>query len=91
MGLPALIVTKDDATTSSPFQEKKLNFIAYVAYPLDLFEEGSVTNMFTSIVGNVFGFKALAALFSSLSLFSFSTQAYYLFLLKLFLYTNRSV
>jgi hypothetical protein len=32
------------------------------AYPLDLFEEGSVTNMFTSIVGNVFGFKALAAL-----------------------------
>ncbi|KAL5065354.1 hypothetical protein RYX36_027091 [Vicia faba] len=25
-------------------------FIAYVAYPLDLFEEGSVTNMFTSIV-----------------------------------------
>ena len=34
----------------------------YVAYPLDLFEEGSVTNMFTSIVGNVFGFKALRAL-----------------------------
>ncbi|KAM3248450.1 hypothetical protein P3L10_010219 [Capsicum annuum] len=31
-------------------------------YPLDLFEEGSVTNMFTSIVGNVFGFKALRAL-----------------------------
>ncbi|KAK5845767.1 hypothetical protein PVK06_001986 [Gossypium arboreum] len=28
----------------------------------DLFEEGSVTNMFTSIVGNVFGFKALRAL-----------------------------
>ncbi|KAM0932004.1 putative ribulose-bisphosphate carboxylase [Dioscorea sansibarensis] len=37
-------------------------YIAYVAYPLDLFEEGSVTNMFTSIVGNVFGFKALRAL-----------------------------
>ncbi|KAF8398702.1 hypothetical protein HHK36_014559 [Tetracentron sinense] len=37
-------------------------FIAYVAYPLELFEEGSVTNMFTSIVGNVFGFKALRAL-----------------------------
>ncbi|KAG8499239.1 hypothetical protein CXB51_005773 [Gossypium anomalum] len=32
------------------------------AYPLDLFEEGSITNMFTSIVGNVFGFKALRAL-----------------------------
>ncbi|KAL1341622.1 hypothetical protein AAHE18_09G100400 [Arachis hypogaea] len=37
-------------------------YIAYVAYPLDLFEEGSVTNMFTSIVGNVFGLKALRAL-----------------------------
>ncbi|GMN28128.1 hypothetical protein TIFTF001_050513 [Ficus carica] len=33
-----------------------------IAYPLDLFEEGSVTNLFTSIVGNVFGFKALRAL-----------------------------
>ncbi|KAK4414754.1 Ribulose bisphosphate carboxylase large chain [Sesamum alatum] len=37
-------------------------YICYVGYPLDLFEEGSVTNMFTSIVGNVFGFKALRAL-----------------------------
>lgn len=37
-------------------------FIAYVAYPLDLFEEGSVANMMSSIVGNVFGFKALKAL-----------------------------
>jgi ribulose-bisphosphate carboxylase large chain len=37
-------------------------FIAYVSYPLDLFEEGSVTNLFTSIVGNVFGFKALRSL-----------------------------
>lgn len=37
-------------------------YICYVAYPLDLFEEGSVTNVLTSIVGNVFGFKALRAL-----------------------------
>src|SRR6202158_4005086 len=35
--------------------------MAYVAYPLDLFEEGSVVNMMSSIVGNVFGFKALRA------------------------------
>ncbi|KAM3744748.1 hypothetical protein ACB098_06G075400 [Castanea mollissima] len=42
--------------------DQENQFIAYVAYPLDLFEEGSVTNMFTSIVGNVFGFKALRAL-----------------------------
>lgn len=27
MGLPALTVTKADATTSSPFQEKKLNLL----------------------------------------------------------------
>ena len=37
-------------------------YICYIAYPLDLFEEGTVTNLFTSIVGNVFGFKALRAL-----------------------------
>src|ERR1700687_5049887 len=36
--------------------------MAYVAYPLDLFEEGSVVNIMSSIVGNVFGFKALRAL-----------------------------
>ena len=37
-------------------------FYAFVAYPLDLFEEGSVVNVMTSIVGNVFGFKALRSL-----------------------------
>ncbi len=36
--------------------------VAYIAYPLDLFEENSVVNIMSSIVGNVFGFKALAAL-----------------------------
>ncbi len=36
--------------------------MAYIAYPLDLFEEGSVVNMMSSIVGNVFGFKAIRAL-----------------------------
>ena len=37
-------------------------FYAFVAYPIDLFEEGSVVNVFTSLVGNVFGFKAIRAL-----------------------------
>ena len=37
-------------------------FIAYIAYDLDLFEEGSIANLASSIVGNVFGFKALKAL-----------------------------
>ena len=36
--------------------------IAYIAYDLDLFEEGSISNMSSSIIGNVFGFKALKAL-----------------------------
>src|SRR6266568_90720 len=36
--------------------------IAYIAYDLDLFEEGSIANMASSIIGNVFGFKAVTAL-----------------------------
>jgi ribulose-bisphosphate carboxylase large chain len=36
--------------------------IAYIAYDLDLFEEGSIANLTSSIIGNVFGFKALRAL-----------------------------
>ncbi len=40
----------------------KNQFIAYIAYPLDLFEEGSLPNLMSSIVGNVFGFKAIKAL-----------------------------
>ena len=37
-------------------------FYAFIAYPIDLFEEGSVVNVLTSLVGNVFGFKAVRAL-----------------------------
>ncbi|CAK7328941.1 unnamed protein product [Dovyalis caffra] len=62
MGLPVLIVIKDDAMTLSTVDGEENQYIAYVAYPLDLFEEGFVTNIFTSIVANVFGFKALRAL-----------------------------
>src|SRR5262245_24305844 len=36
--------------------------IAYIAYDLDLFEEGSIANLTSSIIGNVFGFKALRSL-----------------------------
>ncbi|KAB2376931.1 form I ribulose bisphosphate carboxylase large subunit [Actinomadura montaniterrae] len=43
-----------------PGQENQ--FIAYIAYDLDLFEEGSIANLTSSIIGNVFGFKALQAL-----------------------------
>jgi ribulose-bisphosphate carboxylase large chain len=37
-------------------------FIAQIAYDIDLFEEGSIANLTSSIIGNVFGFKALRAL-----------------------------
>ncbi|HEY8921607.1 MAG TPA: RuBisCO large subunit C-terminal-like domain-containing protein, partial [Candidatus Limnocylindria bacterium] len=37
-------------------------FFAFIAYDMDLFEEGSVANMASSIIGNVFGFKAVRAL-----------------------------
>ncbi len=37
-------------------------YFAYIAYDIDLFEEGSVANMTASIIGNVFGFKPLKAL-----------------------------
>src|ERR1700726_860905 len=37
-------------------------YIALIAYALDLFEEGSIVNLTSSIIGNVFGFKALRAL-----------------------------
>src|SRR5690606_1450764 len=61
-GLTSLDRYKGRCYHIEPVPGEETQFIAYVAYPLDLFEEGSVTNMFTSIVGNVFGFKALAAL-----------------------------
>src|SRR6476660_5523492 len=37
-------------------------YIARIAYDIDLFEEGSIANLTSSIIGNVFGFKALRAL-----------------------------
>ena len=37
-------------------------YFAWVAYDLDLFEEGSIANLTASIIGNVFGFKAVKAL-----------------------------
>jgi ribulose-bisphosphate carboxylase large chain len=39
-----------------------VQYIAYIAYDMDLFEEGSIANLTSSIIGNVFGFKALKAL-----------------------------
>ncbi len=46
-----------DPVPGSPDQ-----YFAYIAYDLDLFEEGSITSVAASIIGNVFGFKPLKAL-----------------------------
>jgi ribulose-bisphosphate carboxylase large chain len=37
-------------------------YLAFIAYECDLFEEGSIANLTASIIGNVFGFKAVKAL-----------------------------
>ena len=66
------VVWTDRLTDHSRYQAKAYRvdpvpgnpeqFIAYIAYDLDLFEEGSIANLTSSIIGNVFGFKALKAL-----------------------------
>ena len=37
-------------------------YFCYIAYDMDLFEEGSLANLTASIIGNIFGFKAVKAL-----------------------------
>jgi ribulose-bisphosphate carboxylase large chain len=66
------VVWTDRLTANSHYQAKCYRvdpvpgrpgeFFAYVAYDLDLFEEGSIANLTSSIIGNVFGFKPLTAL-----------------------------
>jgi ribulose-bisphosphate carboxylase large chain len=46
----------------SPVPGREGEYIAKIAYDIDLFEEGSIANLTSSIIGNVFGFKALKAL-----------------------------
>src|SRR6266851_1369384 len=45
-----------------PVPGREGEYIAYIAYDIDLFEEGSIPNLTSSIIGNVFGFKALRSL-----------------------------
>jgi ribulose-bisphosphate carboxylase large chain len=45
-----------------PVPGRENQYIARIAYDIDLFEEGSIANLTSSIIGNVFGFKALQAL-----------------------------
>jgi ribulose-bisphosphate carboxylase large chain len=50
------------AYSVEPVPGRDDQYIAKIAYDLDLFEEGSIANLTSSIIGNVFGFKALRAL-----------------------------
>ncbi len=45
-----------------PVPGRENEYIAYIAYDIDLFEEGSIPNLASSIIGNVFGFKAIRSL-----------------------------
>jgi ribulose-bisphosphate carboxylase large chain len=45
-----------------PVPNNPSQFFAWIAYELDLFEEGSIANLTASIIGNVFGFKPVKAL-----------------------------
>ncbi|MDA8071493.1 MAG: form I ribulose bisphosphate carboxylase large subunit [Actinomycetota bacterium] len=66
------VVWTDRLTTYDHYQAKcyrvdpvpgvEGQYMAYIAYDIDLFEEGSIANLTSSIIGNVFGFKALRAL-----------------------------
>ena len=51
-----------DPVPGKPGSDEPQQFIAKIAYDLDLFEEGSIANLTSSIIGNVFGFKALRSL-----------------------------
>src|SRR5713226_10756964 len=39
-----------------PVPGREGEYMAYIAYDIDLFEEGSIPNLTSSIIGNVFGF-----------------------------------
>ncbi len=60
--LTACDVYRAKAYRLDPVPNTPGQYFAYIAYDLDLFEEGSIANLTASIIGNVFGFKALRAL-----------------------------
>jgi ribulose-bisphosphate carboxylase large chain len=52
----------DPVPNTGPGTPVEQQYFAYIAYELDLFEPGSIANLTASIIGNVFGFKAVKAL-----------------------------
>ena len=60
--LTACDVYRAKAYRVDPVPNAPGQYFVYIAYDLDLFEEGSIANLAASIIGNVFGFKAVKAL-----------------------------
>jgi len=60
--LTACDIYRAKAYRVDPVPQAPDQFFAYIAYECDLFEEGSLPNITASIIGNVFGFKAVKAL-----------------------------
>jgi ribulose-bisphosphate carboxylase large chain len=60
--LTACDVYRAKAYRVDPVPNTPDQYFGYVAYECDLFEEGSLANITASIIGNVFGFKAVKAL-----------------------------
>merc|ERR1711920_99230 len=64
------LLTASDAYRAKAFRVDELmepnaeydSYFGYIAYDIDLFEEGSLANLTASIIGNVFGFKAIKEL-----------------------------
>ena len=52
----------DPVPNTGPGTPTEQQYFAYIAYDMDLFEPGSIANLTASIIGNVFGFKAVKAL-----------------------------
>jgi ribulose-bisphosphate carboxylase large chain len=60
--LTACDIYRAKAYRVDPVPNNADQFFGYIAYEIDLFEEGSLAIMTASIIGNVFGFKAVRAL-----------------------------
>jgi ribulose-bisphosphate carboxylase large chain len=60
--LTACDIYRTKAYRVDPVPNTPDQFFGYIAYECELFEEGSLANLTASIIGNVFGFKAVKAL-----------------------------
>jgi ribulose-bisphosphate carboxylase large chain len=60
--LTACDIYRAKAYRVDPVPNTPDQYFGYIAYEIDLFEEGSLANITASIIGNVFGFKAVKAL-----------------------------